>query len=262
VGLGAQSIKFHYTELITPKWDKDDPDKVFSIPFQPGASTLARLDQFGGLYEQWCLKRCVYKFTPTVGTNQDGSYVAAIDLDAADFPGSRTGIYAVTPRVAKPVWGISSLSVNPSRAMKSRWHMTAHSGAARSPGFQASHSLIIASDKPLIIEVTYEVEMANPTGPWQSMVYTTSATHSDWYGPDSDKVNKIEVRPGASYRLQYAGPSDFWDTFKAGWDTLTQISASTADAIYRVSAIVASDTAIPLAGLAGSAYLSLTGARP
>jgi hypothetical protein len=146
--------------------------------------------------------------------------------------------------------------------MKLRWHMTAHSGASRSPGFQATHALVISSDEPLIIEVTYEVEMVNPTGPWQAQVYTTSSSDSDWYGPNGTTTAKAPVRPGASYRLQYAGDKSWWDTFKAQWDNAVETTASIADGVYRVTAIVSTSNAVSLAALTSSAYLSLTGAQP
>lgn len=155
-------------------------DQVWTWFFQPGTSTLPRLDQMGGMYEQYRVKKLLIRYKTACGSSQGGQVVMAIDYDPQDAfvagaysPGTAfITIGGTRPNVMAPVWNPELLlSASPSECNRGKWMYT-NAGASVHPGLDAACVIYAGVDAAVpqnfeigSLFVEYEIEFNNPVPP-------------------------------------------------------------------------------------------------
>jgi len=134
-----------------------------NLIFAPGNSGLARLDQFGLMFELWRLKRATLRYATAVGTTTAGAIYIGIDFDPDDLPSTLAGVQALTPLARIPVWEEGSVGILTSRVNKARWMYT--SQLANHPGLQLGFAACIWNTGVSSVGefwLDYEIEFAGP----------------------------------------------------------------------------------------------------
>lgn len=101
-------------------WSKINSSEITTLDFRPGNSGLVRLDQFAGLYDQYAIRKATIYWTPSVGTMSAGRVLMGVDY-VNRIPSNENEIATFQPRIAGAVWQKANMSVDVTRAMKSRW---------------------------------------------------------------------------------------------------------------------------------------------
>jgi len=153
---------------------------LLTLSFSPGQSGLARLDQFGKMFELWRLKRATLRYATAVGTTTAGAVYIGLDFDPDDLPTTLQGVQALTPLARIPVWEEGSVGVLTDRVNKAKWMYTTN--GASHPGLQFGFAASIwntgvASAGEFWLD--YEIELAGAAANQslaRSMTYTNSQT--------------------------------------------------------------------------------------
>jgi hypothetical protein len=103
---------------------------VNHFTIRPGASGIARLDQFGSLYELYHISRFTVYYRPAVGTTTAGMMHLALDYDANDIPGTIAAVSQLDPVETGPVYSPLQLSGDPMRMNKGKAWLYCQAGPA------------------------------------------------------------------------------------------------------------------------------------
>jgi len=106
----------------------NDLNPANSCTFQPGSSTLPRLNQYASMFELYQIHSLLVQYKPSSGTNVSGAQMTAIDYGAGEAALTYTALQAVEPRMRTPVWGAGDVRGQRDKLQRKRWYETNSSG--------------------------------------------------------------------------------------------------------------------------------------
>jgi hypothetical protein len=114
--------------------------------FWPGSSGMSRLDLLGSAWEQYKLHAAEVIYRSSVGTSTNGALIMGIDYDPRDAPTTLAGANVLTPRVRTTVWQSAAVRVDPSRAMKAKWHYCDGPGDPSNETLAAAFGVVVSGN--------------------------------------------------------------------------------------------------------------------
>jgi hypothetical protein len=207
---------------------------LLTLKFSPGDSGLARLDQFGKMFELWRLRRATLRYATAVGTTTAGAVYIGLDFDPDDLPTTLQGVQALTPLARIPCWEEGSVGVLTDRVNKAKWMYT--SQQANHEGLQFGFAASIWNTGPAAAGefwLDYEVELAGAASN-QSLVNSISYMNTQ-------SVQYLAKNSAASGLINWSAVPGFY------------IPGVTDSAIGVVTSVNALTSILPsLAGLSGT----------
>lgn len=141
---------------------------VNSFKIEPGATGVARLDSFSGLFELYRFKQLQIEYRPAVGTTVDGIVHVGVDYDPSDVASTVAMVSSRNPVMSVPVWKSGRIAATPDRLNKGKWMYTSQSsgthtdlGAACSIEYGLNHGENSKTFGELWLK--YEMEFCSPT---------------------------------------------------------------------------------------------------
>jgi len=173
-----------------------DPQKSTTpnvLQFYPGASGLARLDAYAGMWEEVRLQSLRLRYISNSGTMTAGKVVMGVDFDPADTtPASPYGVLlgavqSLQPNLEGPMWQsmemrFSKKELDQANGGPGIWRYT--SGAAKHPdrGAMFALNLVTTSTECGLVRIDYTVEFRSPrSGPEGSNEVVTVGTAVSQY---------------------------------------------------------------------------------
>jgi len=156
----ADSLRVSYKEF----WSIPPASAVGFYSFIPGNSGLARLDQFGQLYDLYRIENVRIEYRTSTGSTQSGMFHMGLDYDSLDQPSTVSGVTALNPVVSVPVWQNAQLRVQVDRAQRQKWLFTYGSTVRPDPGSSTGFSVATYSGLAQAGEIwcEYSVVFASP----------------------------------------------------------------------------------------------------
>lgn len=139
--------------------------------FWPGKSGLTRLDQYGAMFEQYRVEKCIVKYRTSSGTTSSGAILLGIDYEASDLPATLHALQVAQPLLRVPVWQSGELLPQLSKLNKAKWMFTAGGTVNNTPGYTAAFAAVASA--PAVAAPTiasygdvwceYQVRFTGPT---------------------------------------------------------------------------------------------------
>lgn len=186
----------------------------------PGGSGLARLDQFGSLFEQWRMERWVVKARPKVGTTISGSYILGVFYESMLTPTTKAEVGALSPKVMGPIWQGATLSVPPNLAQKQRWLYTHGSGVDEADA--VAGQIVVAVDGEaekcrIDLWVSYTITFMGPTAHKRIGDQYYHLDGSNWKDQTGKPVTQIPQSDGPYTADFEVGNASYVDRIVSGF---------------------------------------------
>jgi hypothetical protein len=153
---------------------------IVSRSFYPGNSGLARLDQFGQMFELWKVKKLRLHYIPSVGSTQSGMVHMGVDFDNRELPSTPQGVSILEPSTHGAVWKDNSLGIPIERVQRTKWMYT-NAGGSVSPETGTGFAVVVSTTGTVDageVWLDYEIEFVGPVPSGQA---TNSITGSSDY---------------------------------------------------------------------------------
>lgn len=209
---------------------------------------MMMLDQVAAIYANYRILSLSFHVTPSVGTTKSGHYICGVDYDHEDLPDTMAGVGALSPKIHKAIWQTGVLRVNPSRAMKSKWHFCGNSERQATDIGPACKLVIYARNtetSALTMQVwaKYTIEFTGPE-PKQATKSLVYARDKKVVNGEGETVSSVEFDKGTRYvelEMQFksgmAPPVTKDGVKKLVTDSFTDFSKSFDDLVVEVNSI-------------------------
>lgn len=229
----------------------------------PGKTTLARLDKYALMYEQYRYLSLTVRFTVRVGSTVSGMYLAGPSYVWGESAAKIADVAALSPKVHAAVWQPTTLNIPVGRIMKQKWLRVWSPlvSADKADSFAVNLSVYVDGDNAEVDAwVSYNIEFTGSTNVSSSeLVLRYDASKGQWFTEDGKVVDKFPDNDG-SWSVDIEATFDkALDSVKSFFKKVNTMHHVYENGLYYAHVLVDGFNAVALAALSGNLILH---ARP
>lgn len=236
---------------------------VSNFNLTPGKTTLARLDKYALMYEQYRYLGLTVRFTVRVGSTVSGMYLAGPAYVYGENPSKIADVAALSPKVHAAVWQPTTLSIPVGRIMKQKWLRvwSPMVSGDKADSFAVNLAVCVDGDQAEVDAwVSYNVEFTGSTNISNSeLILRYDASKRQWFTEDGKIAEKLPENEGSwsvDIEATFDKAIDSVNTFFKKVNTMHQVYEN---GLYYAHVLIDGFNAVALAALSGNLILH---ARP
>lgn len=211
-------------------WGTTDGKTVTIFTFHPGSSKLPRLDTMASVFEQYRVTSIMVRFTPLVGSNQSGQFVAGWLRDPARAPKDLTGVAGLSPHTSCSVWQSGSLNIRAGDLMRQNWYYTQSTDAAETTA--GAVAAVCSTNQSMSVWCRYVVQFSGPISRTDND-YLLRFDGKSWWNDTGEPVTQIPAADGPySVDLEVTAGQSYLDQ---AWQHLQSLFSGAREAHRLVS---------------------------